>query len=98
MKRVLMGLCLVSAAALFACGGSVADEGQDGGTESVESTGGELIWKPLPDDWTDCTVNNQICRCSGDVVDCRNPRPIPPKKAATSFAPSRVGSSEAALP
>lgn len=63
-----------------------ADDGASTGEETVETTDAPLKWKPLPDPWVDCEVNGQICRCSGDVIDCRFPKPIPKKEASVLSA------------
>ncbi len=88
MKRVVFGLCSALVTAVLACGGAPDDQGP---VESVDTTAEAMKWTPLPDPWKDCVVNKQICRCSGDVEDCRHPRPVPPvTRAALEGEPSRV--------
>ncbi len=43
-------------------------------------------WTPPTGPFRDCVSYGQICRCRGNVMDCRNPRPVPtPIATAQSF-------------
>lgn len=76
MTKLLSSLFL--ALTITACAAETPEDPTDT-EENLGTASSELKWTPLPDGWKDCVVNGQICRCSGDVVDCRTPKPIPPK-------------------
>jgi hypothetical protein len=66
-----MLLCL----AIAACGSTSTEPTEDGQSEKSEKSEEAMKWKDPGGPWTDCRVRDQICKCRGDVEDCRNPRP-----------------------
>jgi hypothetical protein len=87
MKTVVIGMVC---AFLAACGGTAATDGEEGPQEEAVGTSeAPLIWKPTGEPWYDCLVGLQICRCSGDVVDCRKPIVIFPTSKVSALDESR---------
>jgi hypothetical protein len=83
MKSLMTGL--LCAFVVVGCNAAVSTEGDDGqdqqdetGDETVGTTQQAMKWTPRTDPWYNCLVGLQICRCSGNIIDCRNPIPIAP--------------------
>jgi hypothetical protein len=94
MKRLIP--CLLFASMVAACGAEVAPEEDESQSldvapeaaqeENLGTSSQELKWTPTNEPWYWCLVGLQICRCSGHVVDCRDPIPILPKPPEAAAA------------
>jgi len=55
---------------LAACSAGPDDDLEEKSAQTEDA----MKWKPIPQEWRDCEEGGMICRCAGDVIDCRKAR------------------------
>lgn len=74
MKPALVALLLSFSSLACASGTDLPEADADAPPqEEVGKTDSELKWDPVDREWHNCLVGLQICRCSGNIIDCREP-------------------------